>query len=191
MNPPVPLPASHQFSQDAMHTTFSMRLIGDDAQLVAGVARECFDLLDSLESKLSRFVDGSDVFRINRLRAGETLYLSEHCHRCLLSAMDAYALTGGLFDITLGRRIAHRKSGSGNPVPPLAGKLIVHPDLPAITCETPGREIDLGGIGKGFALDLMGELLLDWGVASGSGKHVAKRLGHRRARPPHRPSVGR
>lgn len=165
MNPPVPLPESELFTHEAMHTTFSLRLIGDDREQLAGIAREAFDLLDSLEAKLSRFVDGSDVFRINRLQAGETLYLSEPCHQCLLLSMQAGALTGGLFDITLGTRIEHRKSGSNGPLPPLAGRLIIHPDVPAITCEAAGREIDLGGIGKGFALDLIKELLLDWGVS--------------------------
>jgi thiamine biosynthesis lipoprotein len=34
----------------------------------------------------------------------------------------------------------------------------------AITCIETGREIDLGGIGKGFALDQLRTLLEDWGV---------------------------
>ena len=35
---------------------------------------------------------------------------------------------------------------------------------PAITCIEAGREIDLGGIGKGFALDQLRTLLEDWGA---------------------------
>ena len=167
MTPPVPLPDSRSFAHEAMHTTFGLHLIGEDGEFLTGVARECFDLLDRLEASLSRFVDGSDVFRINRMLAGETLYLSEPCHQCLLLAMQAGALTGGLFDITLGTRIAHRKAGASGPLPPLAGRLVIHPDVPAITCQAPGREIDLGGIGKGFALDQMADLLLDWGVRGG------------------------
>jgi len=167
MNPLVPLPDSAIFTHEAMHTTFTLRLIGEDERMVAGAARECLDLIDNLETKLSRFIDGSDVFRINRMQAGETLYLSEACHQCLLLAMQAYSLTGGLFDITLGKRIEHRKSGAEGPLPPLAGRLVIHPDVAAITCETPGREIDLGGIAKGFALDQLSCLLQDWGVSGG------------------------
>lgn len=164
MNPCVPLPDSQVFTHEAMHTTFSLRLIGEDSGLVAGAARECLEMLDELELKLSRFIDGSDVFRINRMQAGDTLYLSEACHQCLLLAMHAHAVTGGLFDITLGTRIEHRKSGAQAPLPPLAGKLVVHPDHAAITCESPGRELDLGGIAKGFALDQMSQRLAAWGV---------------------------
>lgn len=166
MTPPVPLPDSSQFMHEAMNTTFTLRLIGNDPDFLAGMARECFELLDNLETKLSRFIDGSDVFRINHMQAGETLYLSEPCHQCLLLAMQAHVLTGGLFDITLGTRIQHRKAKAGTPPPPLAGRLVIHPDVAAITCEAPGRELDLGGIAKGFALDQMAALLLDWGVGS-------------------------
>jgi len=164
MNPDASLPDAHLFSHDAMNTTFCLRIIAASEEVARGMARECIEHLDYLENRLSRFIDGSDVSRINRLQAGETLYLSEPCHACLRLALDAHARTGGLFDVTLGSRIAHRKTGIPGPFPPLAGNLTLHPDVPAITCEEPGREIDLGGIGKGFALDQLQALLLDWGA---------------------------
>ena len=160
-------PPAHLFTHEAMNTTFSLRICEPDQPIAAGMARECFEQLDLLESRLSRFIDGSDVSRINTLPAGETLYLSESTHQCLLAALDAYARTGGLFDITLGSRIAHQKSGDTGVIPPLVGRLTIHPDVAAVTCETPGREIDLGGIGKGFALDQLKQLLIDWGAEGG------------------------
>jgi len=156
------IPDAHLFTHDAMNTTFSLRFRGIDAGLARGLARECGDMLDLLEFRLSRFIEGGDVFRINRLQSGETLYLSEPCHQCLLLALDACQRTGGLFDITLGTRIAHRKAGAAGPAAPLGGKLVIHPDAPAITCEIPGRELDLGGIAKGFALDQLQRLLGEW-----------------------------
>lgn len=155
---------ARHFSHEAMNTTFRLRIRGLDLATARGMARECFDQLDFLESRLSRFIHGSDVSRINHMKAGETLYLSESCHQCLLLALDAYQRTAGLFDVTLGARIQHRKSGHHGPPPPLVGSLTVHPDVPAITCGEPGREIDLGGIGKGFALDHLRELITDWGA---------------------------
>lgn len=159
-----PPPDARHFSHEAMNTTFTLRFRGVNDATARGMARACFDQLDLLESRLSRFIDGSDVSRINRLAAGETLYLSESCHQCLLLALDAGARTHGLFDITLGTRIEHRKSGDAGPAPALSGRLTIHPDIAAITCEEPGREIDLGGIGKGFALDQLKQLLADWGA---------------------------
>ena len=163
----TPFPQAHLFSHEAMRTTFHLRICEPDKAIAAGMAKECFDHLDFLETRLSRFIADSDVSRINHLQAGETLYISETTHQCLLIGLDALARTGGLFDITLGRRIEHRKSGDSGDLPPLLGQLTIHPDFPAVTCETPGREIDLGGIGKGFALDQLKQILLDWGAEGG------------------------
>lgn len=151
-------------THEAMNTTFALRLRGLDDETARGLMSECIHRIDSLEARLSRFIDGSDVSRINRMEAGETLYLSEECHQCLLLALDAYVATAGLFDITLGRRIEHRKAASDEPLPPVLGRLTIHPDVPAVTCEEAGREIDLGGIGKGFALDQLKRFLDEWGV---------------------------
>lgn len=160
----TPTADERHFSHDAMRATFTLRLRGVDAVTARGVACECFELIDFIEARLSRFIEGGDVWRINRMRAGETLYLSEICHQCLLLALDAHARTGGLFDITLGRSIEHRKSGGVGPPPPVTGGLIIHPDVPALTCVESGRELDLGGIGKGFALDQLKRILAGWGV---------------------------
>lgn len=158
------MPEAVFFSREAMNTTFTLRLRGLDRDESEGMALECFYQLERMEGQLSRFIDGSDVSRINRLAAGETLYISETSHQCLLQALDAYVRTGGLFDITLGSRIEHRKSGNAGPSPDLVGRLIIHPDVAAVTCGEPGRQIDLGGIGKGFALDRMKEILIEWGA---------------------------
>ena len=159
-----PLADSHLFSHDAMHTTFALRFRGVDRETARDVGHECFAQIDLLESQLSRFADGSDISRINHLDAGETLYVHESTYQCLLLALDAHVRTGGLFDITLGRQIAHRKAGDSSPPPPTAGSLIIHPDVSAVTCVEPGRVLDLGGIGKGFALDQLRQVLESWDV---------------------------
>lgn len=159
-----PMTDSHVFAHEAMNTTFSLRLRGLDHPVAESMVTECIHELDRIEGKLSRFIDASDVSRINRLAAGETLYVTETTHQCLLAALDAYVKTGGLFDITLGSRIDHRKSGNSAPMTEVIGRLIIHPDVAAVTCEEPGRKIDLGGIGKGFALDRLREILIDWGA---------------------------
>jgi thiamine biosynthesis lipoprotein len=164
MNAIDPLSDSLHFNHEAMNTTFTLRLRGIDLTSAQGIAREAFELVDRLESRLSRFLEASDVSRINHMTAGETLYLSEDSHQCLLLALNAHARTGGLFDITLGKRIEHRKSGNEGPPPAISGSLIIHPDVPAVTCAEPGRELDLGGIGKGYALDQIKRLLIDWEV---------------------------
>ncbi len=154
------------FAHDAMKTTFTLRFADMSEEEAKGVTRECFELVDRLENALSRYREGSEVWQINHMRAGETLYLSDACHRCLIKALEGWQATGGLFDITQGRRIEHRKSEGEGPLPDLCGSLSVHPDVPAITCVEEGRELDLGGIGKGFALDEVADLLTDWEIGN-------------------------
>jgi len=166
MSESLHMPDAHTFTHEAMNTTFCVRLCVEKKTIAAGMARECFELIDQLENQLSRYVEGSDVSQINHMQAGETLYISQACHECLLVALDAAARTAGLFDITLGSRIEHQKNAAQSPLPELAGKIIIHPDIPAITCDSPGRQIDLGGIGKGFALDQLRRLLIDWDCES-------------------------
>jgi thiamine biosynthesis lipoprotein len=157
-------PSIHHFTHEAMQTSFSLELHSIDAHLAREAAHAGIALIDAIESSLSRYIEGSDVWQINQMESGQSLFLTQNCYDCLRLALEAHARTGGLFDITLGRRIEHRKNSLAGPPPPLDGSLMIDPDKPAIHCLEAGREIDLGGIGKGFALDRVKALLLDWGI---------------------------
>ncbi|MFU8848569.1 MAG: FAD:protein FMN transferase [Opitutales bacterium] len=158
---------THTFEHKAMKTTFTLRLKHEDKKLAQNAAREATELIDEIENKLSRYIQGSDVWQINHMQAGQSLFLSELCYDCLCEGLKAYEQTGGLFDVTLGRLIEHRKNKQTSPAPELVGQLVVLPDRPAIQCQEAGREIDLGGIGKGFALDRAKKLITEWGIKSG------------------------
>ena len=155
------------FSRDAMKTTFTLRLLDTDGREAAGIAQECFSELEYLESKMNRYLEGSDIWQINHMQAGETLFISEACYECLKLAMRACQETAGLFDITIGRQIEHMKAGEKGVMPDAAGSIAVDPDKAAVICIEAGRELDLGGIGKGYALDQLRKRILEWGIDSG------------------------
>ena len=156
----------HLFQHEAMKTTFSLRLLESNAQLVRDAALAAIAQIDAIENSLSRYIEGSDVSQINHMKTGESLFISETCYECLLLSLEASEQTGGLFDITIGKRIEHQKNNQAGSNPTLEGKLQIDPDRPAIHCIQAGREIDLGGIGKGFALDQIQTLLKDWNIPS-------------------------
>ena len=171
-------PPHHAVYHEAMKTTYVLRLCGGDEALLRSLASESVERIDELERKLSRYVDGGDVFRVNRLDKGETLRISEECHECLLQSLEASIHTGGLFDPTLGSMIEHRKRGREGAMPEARGQLSIHPDTPAVTCIEPGRQIDLGGIGKGFTLDQLARYLSEWDIggallSAGASTHLA------------------
>lgn len=157
----------HMYTHEAMKTTFALRLVSTDATLCKQVASACIARIDEIEARLSRYVQGSDVWQINHLKSDDSIFISEDCHACLLLALEAHQATGGLFDITLGKQIEHRKQSMSGPRPELSGQIMIDPDRPAVHCITQGREIDLGGIGKGFALDQITRICREWNIPSG------------------------
>lgn len=158
-------PDEHVAEWEAMKTTFRLHIRGLSVADARGLATECYHRLVELERKLSRFAEGGDVWRINRLGTGESLHISDDCHHCLLAAREGWRVTGGLFDVTLGRSIARIKEG-GSAIAD-SGSFLIDPQAAFVTSQLAGREIDLGGIGKGFALDELKALMLDWGATGG------------------------
>jgi thiamine biosynthesis lipoprotein len=59
---------------EAMNTRFETLLPASDADesYASQVAHAVFEELDRLENELSRFRSQSDIFRVNRLRSGES-----------------------------------------------------------------------------------------------------------------------
>jgi len=148
-----------------MNAAFSLRLDCPDASQAEEAASACINQLEILDSELSRFRHDSDVSRINHLGAGQSLLVSEATYACLRQAFDIQAITAGLFDVTLGASTwpdGHAPDRSADP----AGQLELAPDRPLVTCLVPGREIDLGGIGKGFALDQLAITLKSYRIES-------------------------
>jgi len=159
-------PDLHTFSCEAMHTTFSLHLECTDAERAADAAGACFNQLERLESELSRFRHDSDVSRINHLKTGETLLISDNTYNCIVHSFDAYAMTGGLFDVTLGSTTWPKGYAPGATSDGISGQLELSPDQPLVTCVEAGRQVDLGGIGKGFALDQLADTLASYQISS-------------------------
>ena len=139
----------HRFAHEAMATVFEVRCHHPDAGYAGQAASAAFDLVDRLEQDLSRFVANSDVSRINHLPAGGSARVSPSTMECLEAAYRLYDLTGGAFDVSLGSGLDH---------------LELDPDGLAVHLRKGGVSLDLGGIGKGYAVDRMVELLEEWGV---------------------------
>ncbi|MBB6431342.1 FAD:protein FMN transferase [Algisphaera agarilytica] len=156
----------HRFEHQAMNTLFSVLVDQADAAMASDAAIASFERLDRLEDALSRYREGSDISQINAMQSGESLLIQEDTHRCMIEAMRVAEVTGGLFDITLGSQIEHLKNAEAGMAPPVAGQLSLDDKRPVVHCIEAGRQLDLGGIGKGYALDRMAELVRDWGVES-------------------------
>ena len=126
-----------------------MHALHPDERYAAQAAQAAFDLVDRLERELSRFLPNSDIGRVNRLAAGESTRVSPSTLECLVIARHVFDLTGGAFDVSI---------GTGLP------SLELDADDFVVRATKGGVQVDLGGIGKGYAVDLMAELLEEWGL---------------------------
>lgn len=159
------------------------RAMGSQAHLIVGGAHEpllqwAVDEVERLEQSWSRFRPTSEVSRI-MATAGEWVAVSADLLQILVRARSLWEHTAGAFDPTvlaalcsLGydrtfRDLARRSDSVVAPPDPAPGFGAVELDEDAGAVRlAPGIGLDLGGIGKGLAADLLVEGLLLRGASS-------------------------
>ena len=157
----------------AMGTDVSVLALGAGGDLGAVAA----DAIEALEAKWSRFRPTSELCRLNDA-VGAPVVVSPETFDLVARAVDAWQFTGGRYDPTiLPALIAAGYDRSfdelapdngapvGDPVPaPGCAGIVLDPIVHAIRLP-PGVALDLGGIGKGYAADLVARDLVrspDW-----------------------------
>lgn len=151
----------HRFRHRAMGGAFEVRAAEADEQAARRAAEAAFDELDRIEKALSFFQPYGDVGQINVAAVGQTLRVGLDAGRCLAIARQLWADTDGAFDVTVGAAL--RAEGP----PPRVGMAQLEIDESQHTVrKLAGVQVDLGGIGKGYALDRMAEVLREWDVPS-------------------------
>ncbi|MBU0618242.1 MAG: FAD:protein FMN transferase [Planctomycetes bacterium] len=168
---PFPL---RRFKHDAMACTFELAPICEDAAYAEQAARAAFTEIDRLERELSRFIPTSDIARINALEAGKTIRIGIEAAECLQLAAQIYVDTKGAFDVTYARRRdVAAGPRTGRPSEPeaharaSAAPLELDPKSRCVRAHAEGVRVDLGGIGKGYAIDQVLQILGDWSIDAG------------------------
>lgn len=127
-----------------------------------------------IERKYSRFSDRSVVSEINRNAGRTPVAVDEETVALVSAALDLWRLTSGRFDPTVGvlRRVWDFKAGRA-PEPAEVDALLPLVDASAVSVRDgtvflrrSGMEIDLGGVGKEYAVDRAAEVLRSHGVSS-------------------------
>ncbi len=169
----------HHFSHEAMATVYHIYIAGEQYDYASGLAREGFDLVDRLELELSRFIENSDISRINNLGPCESTRIGPDTYQCLKQCLYLFRDTDGAFDVAIGPLyecwINHADKSLRDPTEDQAESarersglhhLLVDPDEPLVGVEEQPVQLDLGGAGKGYAVDRVAELFREWGVES-------------------------
>ena len=166
-------------ARQAMGSRFEVVLQGDDPVRLRAAAEEALDEIDRLDAQLSTYKPTSELSRINARAAHEPVQVEPTLFALLKRIKRVYSLTEGAFDPTVGplMQVWGFVRGTGK-LPETEAlrqaidvtgmdKVRLDAESRTIFFERKGMHLDLGGIGKGYALEEASNVLVEAGVRHG------------------------
>ena len=168
----------HEESRVAMGCTATVRICGPDAAALPIIVGEALDEIDRVDRLMSHYRRDSPLSRLNREAANGPVAVDPELFAFLAECLRWSRESEGAFDVTVGPLMKawgfFRDEGrvpSGDELA-RAREVVGHRhvlldrEAGTVRFDRPGVELDLGGIGKGYAVDRVVELLRRRGVAS-------------------------
>ena len=165
-----------EFVRQAMATDFVLQLNMGQFENDKSAALDALDVVSRLERELSFFIPDSVVGELNRTAAGIPVFPDEPIYDLFQTCQTLFQQTQGAFDITAGRLWEiwgfSRRAGQV-PSPEEVqtalesrgeGKLTFLDDVKGVARTDDRTLVNLGAIGKGYALDRASRFLFDCGV---------------------------
>ena len=158
-----------------MGTILDITVWHSDPKAASAIIRRCVREVHRLDKILSDYDRESSLSLFNRQGGKGKVRIDTDLHRLLTMANDFSLRTSGYFDVTVGPLVALWREAGEKGTPPelralsqtleLVGfqKLKLHRTGEAELLNA-GMKIDLGGIGKGFAVDRVVKILHEVGV---------------------------
>lgn len=196
----APVPAAHLVdrSHETMGTEISVTAwTADDSRAEAAFAA-VFGEFDRLDAMMSVWKEGSDVLRLNVAAGDHPVPLSAETLEVLRIAREVSVMTGGRFDVTFGALSGLWKFDHQDKDDSIPDRREVLKRLPLINYKDlelddragtaflrrKGMRVNLGGIGKGYAVDRSVEImhrsgLQDFVIQAGGDMFVSGRRGDR------------
>jgi thiamine biosynthesis lipoprotein len=164
--------ASHQ----AMGTFFSIVAYGSNSACLEEATCEAFQVIDRLDQQMSHYKPDSELSAINRMAYSQRVAVKPELFGLLEDSIRYSEETNGAFDITVGplmKSWGFFRGWGRRPSPAELAEALQkigyrHIKLDAATqtieFDRHGIELDLGAIGKGYAVDRVVEVLRSAGI---------------------------
>jgi len=185
----------YRFSDTAMTTPIELELWAEDKALAERAGAEAMAVFHQVDEQMSRYREDSEVSRLNQNAASGPVAVSEGLFEVLEKAREVSILSDGAFDITFGsvgylydfragKKPSEAELRSGLPRVNFRD-VILDQDAQTVEYGQAGIRVDLGGIAKGYAVDLGIERLVSLGIrhARLSAGGDMRLLGDKRGRP--------
>src|SRR5437764_1588889 len=165
-------------SVDAMGSTYSVVVYGADRERLQAIVAQALEEARRLDQLLSNYQPESEWSQVNRLAAERPVVVSPELLRLLAACVEYSRESDGAFDITVGPLMKvwgfYKGTGHLPHKPEIQAALTKvgyrHLQLDAtagtVRFDRAGVEMDPGGIGKGYAVDRMVEVLRKMGVTT-------------------------
>ena len=165
-------------SVDTMGSAFTVVAYGEDRDQLESAVESALEEARRLDQLLSNYRPASEWSQVNREAGDHPVHVSDELYNLLAACVSYSHQSEGTFDITVGplMKIWGFYKGSGHlphraEVMGALGEigyqgLILDSANHTVKFAKKGMEIDPGGIGKGYAVDKMAEVLKDNGIHS-------------------------
>jgi thiamine biosynthesis lipoprotein len=163
-------------SRPAMGTTVQIYLYASTHERAAELFETAFEEIERVEAALSTYRPTTEISRINAAAVRGPVVTDPEVFGLIERALEYSRGTEGAFDVTVGPLVkawGFFREGGHYPSPAELSEArarvgwahVALDDVQrSIRFEMPGMELDLGGIGKGFALDCAARTLRRHGV---------------------------
>lgn len=165
-------------SLDAMGSTFTAVLYGEDVGKMQSAVEQAFDEVRRLDHMLSNYIPSSELSEVNRRAAAQPVGVSTEFFNLLAACITYSRQSEGAFDISVGPlmkvwgfykgsgRLPHRAEIRGAMASVGYSNILLDSKNHTVRFARTGVELDPGGIGKGYAVDRMAGILKESGVQS-------------------------